>query len=152
VTEQHPEQGGAGSRPEEQLLADASVIVPDGIGSRMVGGLHVALALPPQKQGEEQFHCFRLSFREDTATEGLVVSLGLRLGAPRPPSSFYPASRRTLWYQTVCALRKFDLPESSVAQAPPQSTATTMGRGRGKGGHGKVRPSIATLPCAVNYV
>ena len=55
-------------------IADASVI-PAGIDSLMVGGLHVALALPPQKQGEEQFHCLRLSFREDTATEHLVVSL-----------------------------------------------------------------------------
>ena len=55
-------------------IADASVL-PDGIDSLMVDGLHVALALPPQKQGEEQFHCLRLSFREDTATEHLVVSL-----------------------------------------------------------------------------
>jgi hypothetical protein len=49
-----------------RAVADASVI-SDGIGSLMVGGLHVALALPPQKQGEVQFHCFRLSFREDPA-------------------------------------------------------------------------------------
>ena len=59
-----------------RVVADAGV-VHDGIGSLMVGGLHVALALPPQKQGEEQFHCFKLSFREDTATEGLAVSLSL---------------------------------------------------------------------------
>ena len=64
-------------------IADASVI-PDGIDSLMVGGLHVALALPPQKQGEEQLHCLRLSFREDTATEHLVVSF-VPVAYSRPP-------------------------------------------------------------------
>ena len=59
------EQRAAGAGPASDINRGARA----GLGS---DGDGVAGAGP-----EEQFHCFKLSFREDTATEGLAVSLSL---------------------------------------------------------------------------